>query len=205
MDGLFITFEGGEGSGKTTQIARLADYLKKKGHTVLETREPGGTFVGEAIRSILLSGEEDLAPKTELFLFLANRVQHLEEVILPALQNHTIVLCDRFSDSTLVYQGMVRGIPFEAVNKISHFATEGLEPNMTFLLDINVKKSRARLANREERNRYDLAAEEFHQQIRDGYLALAKKNPNRIRVIRADLPERRVFIEIRKEIDDLLQ
>ncbi len=204
MAGLFITFEGGEGSGKTTQIARLADYLRKKGHNVLETREPGGTFVGEAIRSILLTGETDIVPKAEFFLYLANRAQHLEEVILPALENREIVLCDRFTDSTWVYQGIARGLSLEAVDKISYFAAEGREPDVTFLLDIDVKKSQSRLMSRKESNRFDREAEIFHQQIRDGYLALAKKNPNRIRVIRADMPERRVFIEIRKEVDDLI-
>jgi dTMP kinase len=204
LKGFFITFEGGEGSGKTTQIARLTDYLQKKGHTVLQTREPGGTFAGEAIRSILLSGEEDLAPKTELFLFLANRVQHLEEVIGPALENNEIVLCDRFSDSTLIYQGVARGLSFEAVEKIAHFATEGKEPDLTFLLDIDVKKGLSRLRSRTEINRLDLETEQFHQSVREGYLALAKKNSKRIRVIRADHSERLVFADIRKEVDALI-
>ncbi len=205
MKGYFITFEGGEGSGKTTQLAHLARHLEKKGYPVCKTREPGGTLIGEAIRSVLLVPKEvNCTPKAELFLYLAGRAQHLDEVILPALSDHQIVLCDRFTDSTLVYQGVARDLPLRKVQDMTRFAAEGLKPDITFLLDIDVKKGLARLKTRREMNRLDLEANSFHQKVREGYLALAEEAPERIHVINAGISERRVLIAIRKIVDDIL-
>lgn len=206
MKGHLITFEGGEGSGKTTQLAHLARYLGKQGYPVVETREPGGTLIGEAIRSLVLYQKEvDCTPKAELFLYLADRAQHVSEVILPALADHQIVLCDRFTDSTIVYQGAARDLPLRKVLEMTRFAAEGLKPDMTFLLDVDVKKGLSRLKTRDEVNRLDLEPDSFHQKVREGYLALAKSEPERIHVINAGMNERRVSIEIRKIIDDLIQ
>ncbi len=206
MKGYFITFEGGEGSGKTTQLARLAEYLEKKGHTVCATREPGGTVTCEAIRSILLDPQKiNYTPKAELFLYLADRAQHLSEVILPALAKKQIVLCDRFTDSTLAYQGAARGLPLRKVQSMARFAANDIKPDLTLLLDIDVKKGLARLKTRTEINRLDLEANAFHQKVRDEYLALAMQEPERIYCIHADSSERQVFMKIRKAIDDLLQ
>jgi dTMP kinase len=206
MKGHLITFEGGEGSGKTTQLAHLACYLEKQGYPVVETREPGGTLIGEAIRSLVLYQKEvDCTSKAELFLYLADRAQHVSEVILPALADHKMVLCDRFTDSTLVYQGAARDLPLRKVQDMTRFAADGLKPNITFLLDVDVKKGLSRLKTRDEVNRLDLEPDSFHQKVREGYLALAKSEPERIHVINAGMSERRVFIEIRKMIDDLLQ
>ncbi len=205
MDGYLITFEGGEGSGKTTQLAHLAHHLEKKGHSVLQTREPGGTLIGEAIRSLLLYPKEvPCTPKAELFLYLADRAQHISQVILPALAEGQIVLCDRFTDSTLVYQGAARELPLKEVLKAARFAAEELTPDLTLLLDIDVKTGLARLKTRAEVNRLDLEPDSFHQKVREGYLALAKEEPERIHIINAALSERRVAIEIREFVDDIL-
>ena len=205
LKGYLITFEGGEGSGKTTQLAHLARHLERRGYPVLQTREPGGTLIGEAIRTLLLYPKEiHCTPKAELFLYLADRVQHLSEVILPALTDGQIVLCDRFTDSTLVYQGAARALPFRKVLEMTRFAAEGQKPNLTFLLDIDVKKGLARLKSRKEINRLDLETDSFHQKVREGYLALAKEETERIHVINAGISERRIAIEIRKVIDAFL-
>jgi dTMP kinase len=205
LKGYLITFEGGEGSGKTTQLAHLACHLEKKGYPVLQTREPGGTLIGEAIRSLLLYPKDiDCAHKTELFLYLADRAQHVSEVILPALAEHQIVLCDRFTDSTLVYQGAARELPLRKVLEMTRFAAEGVKPDLTFLLDIDIKKGLARLKTRAEVNRLDLESDSFHEKVRQGYLALAESEPERIHVINAAVSERRVFIEIRKIVDGIL-
>ncbi|MBI3358881.1 MAG: dTMP kinase [Nitrospirae bacterium] len=205
LKGYFITFEGGEGSGKTTQLAHLARHLQKKGYPVLQTREPGGTLIGEAIRSLLLYPKEvHCNPEAELFLYLADRAQHVKEVILPALSEGQIVLCDRFSDSTLVYQGIARGIPLHKVLAMTRLAADGLKPNLTFLLDIDLEKGLSRLKTRKEANRLDLETDLFHYKVREGYLALAKDEPKRIHVVNAAISERRVFVEIRKVVDGIL-
>ncbi len=205
MKGYFITFEGIEGSGKSTQMARLANYLGKKGYPVIQTREPGGTQIGKKIRSLLLAGEKDsVAPKTEFFLCLADRAQHLHEVILPALADCKVVLCDRFTDSTLIYQGYARGLLFSEMNALLAFAAEAAVPDRTFLLDIHVKKGLLRVQKRGGVNRLDRERSSFHQKVRKGYLALARLRPKRICLVHADQSEDRVFAQIQKGIDDLL-
>ncbi|HEY5600442.1 MAG TPA: dTMP kinase [Candidatus Manganitrophaceae bacterium] len=205
VKGRFITFEGIEGSGKTTQLAILGHYLEAKGFQVIRTREPGGTKIGDAVRSLLLDAKnQEMDAKTELFLYLASRAQHIKEVILPALDAGKIVLCDRFTDATRVYQGYGRGLPMREVERIARFASEGLRPDLTFLLDVDVKKGLARLRGRPEINRLDREALQFHESVRRGYLTLAKKHPRRIQIIRTDAGVEEVSKKIREAIDVFL-
>lgn len=182
---MFITFEGPEGSGKTTQINRLAFYLTKKGFKVIKTREPGGSYIAEKIRKILLDPRNRrLNDKSELFLYLASRSQHIKDVIKPALKSGKIVLCDRFSDSTLAYQGYARGLNRKYVKKLNEFATDGLNPHLTIYLDIDVKTGLKRANSiKGGKDRLEKEKIEFHIKVRKGYLDMAKKEPNRIKVI----------------------
>lgn len=189
--GLFITLEGPEGSGKSTQIRHLASALRKAGYFVVQTREPGGTPVAEAIRNILLlsSSRESITPQTEALLILAARSQHVAYLIRPALERGAIVLCDRFSDSTLAYQGFARGLNLGRLQAANDAATGGLRPDLTLLLDlpVSVGLTRRRAAAGKQ-NRLDRESERFHQRVRGGFLTLAKKSPGRIKVIDANRP-----------------
>lgn len=179
--GIFITFEGPEGSGKTTQIELLRQYLSKKGKSVLVTREPGGEKIAEKIRHLLLSPKYSPMPLTELFLYSASRIQHVENVIMPALKKGKIVLCDRFSDATMAYQGYGRGISKELIKKINKFASKGLKPRLTILMDIEPGLGLKRARNIDRMEAESLA---FHRKVRQGYLALAKKEPRRIKIVK---------------------
>jgi dTMP kinase len=202
MKGHFITFEGVEGSGKTTQMAILAHALEARGFPVVRTREPGGTKIGDAIRSLILDSKNQIMDgKTEFLLYLASRAQHLKEVILPALAEGKIVLSDRFADATYAYQGYGRGLPKREIERIGRFVTGGLQPDLTLLLDIDVKKGLARLKGREEINRLDQETLEFHEAVREGYLQLAKRNPRRIRVIRTDASVEEIAKKIKETVD----
>ena len=195
---LFITFEGVEGSGKTTQMEMLKEHLEWKGFQVVSTREPGGTELGEKIRGMLLNMEgQAIAPWSELLLYEVCRAQLVSEVIKPALLDKKIVLCDRFADSTVVYQGYVRGLNIEAVVILNKWVTQGIVPSITFIIDcppeIGLKRALARIdtrpgSNREDR--FERESIEFHKKIRDGYLQLAKESPDRIKVINGnrDIP-----------------
>ena len=179
---MFITFEGPEGSGKTTQIPRLAEWLRTRGYRVLTTREPGGTAIGDHIRAILMDpANTALVPEAEILLFSASRAQLVREVILPALAAGTVVLCDRFFDSTLAYQGFGHGLDLEMLARITDFATGELRPNLTVLLDVDpeegLQRRRAGRAGGEEWNRLDAQALAFHQRVRAGYLTLAAQEP----------------------------
>lgn len=192
--GKFITFEGIDGSGKTTQMHRLAARLRAQGRTVVETVEPGGTRVGDQIRRILLdAANQDLRPTAELLLYFASRAQNVEERILPALEAGAIVLSDRFTDSTLVYQGCGRGLGAETVMALDRIACHGLAPDLTLLVDIDLETSlaRARARNQAEghnETRIDDESLEFHRAVRDAYLALAREQAHRYHVVdgRAD-------------------
>jgi dTMP kinase len=190
----FITFEGIDGSGKTTQVQRAAGFLASHGVPHLVTREPGGTRVGDAVRRILLDPENRaLAPMTELLLIGAARVQHVEEVILPALDEGKVVLCDRFEDSTRAYQGHGRQIPANAITMLASLTAADLRPDLTFLFDLPVEEglARARGRNLAAEARLDDEEIEFHRRVRDGYLELARENPGRIRVLAAsEAPDR---------------
>jgi len=192
---LFITFEGIDGSGKTTQMHRLAERLAAAGHRVVENAEPGGTAIGVQIRRILLdAGNQALSPTAELLLYFASRAQAVDEVVRPALEAGKIVISDRWTDSTLVYQGCGRGLGAEAVMTLDRIACRGLRPDLTLIVDIDLETSlaRARARNRlaeSSETRMDEQAVEFHRKVRDGYHALAAAEPERIRVVdgRADV------------------
>lgn len=193
MNGVFITFEGPEGSGKTTQSSRLAERLRSGGREVVTMREPGGTPTGEAIREILQhdSAGEPIAPETEVLLFAASRAQLVRTVLLPALERGACVVCDRFSDSTLAYQGYGRGFDVEQLIAINAFATSGIQPDVTVLLDLDVARGFERIGKRNEaehrnRDRFEKEEISFHEAVRAGYLELAQRWPERFAVIRSD-------------------
>jgi dTMP kinase len=187
--GLFITFEGPEGSGKSTQLRRLAARLRSEGSTVLETAEPGGTAIGMQIRRVLLDAKNhELRPTTELLLMFAARAQNVDELILPALSRGEIVLCDRFTDSSLVYQGAARGLGAEVVYEVDRIACRGLVPDLTIVVDIatelGLERARARNQNTQDvETRLDEQAIEFHRKVRDAYLQLAADEPGRVKLI----------------------
>ncbi len=188
---LFLTFEGGEGSGKTTQIQKLVDALHKQKREILQTREPGGTQVGQLIRNILLNGDHThLNSMAELLLYAADRAQHIAEIIRPTLEAGKIVLCDRFTDATLAYQGYGRGLDLKVIAGLNQLATAGLKPDLTFLLDIPVQigltRSKARLKKENStEDRFEKETLAFHERVRKGYLDLAKKEPDRFRILDA--------------------
>lgn len=180
---MFITFEGGEGSGKTSLIKAVSTWLNDKNYKNITTREPGGSFIAEKIRNILLDVDnKTISYKTEALLFAASRAQHLDEVIIPALNDKKIVLCDRYLDSSLAYQGYARDIGFETILKINHFATEWM-PNYTFYIDVDPELGLKRAGSRGNLNRLDLETLEFHKKVRKGYLKLSKQYPKRYIVI----------------------
>jgi dTMP kinase len=187
--GLFVTFEGMDGSGKTTQLRRLAAHLRALGRTVLETAEPGGTTIGRKIRQILLdAGNQELSPTAELLLYFASRAQNVNESILPALDRGAIVLADRFTDSTLAYQGCARGLGAEVVLALDRIACRGLQPDLTLLLEIGPDTSlaRARARNSAETSpetRMDEQGLEFHRKVYEAYQALAAGEPKRVKRI----------------------
>ena len=187
--GRFITFEGIDGSGKTTQMRLLGERLRAGGRTVLETVEPGGTEVGRQIRRILLdSANQDLRPTAELLLYFASRAQNVEECIRPALAAGKIVLCDRFTDSTLAYQGYARGLGGEAVLTLDRIACQGLTPDLTLLIDVDIETGRARMQSRNlfeaaVETRLDDESNAFHQKVRDAYLTIARQHADRFRII----------------------
>lgn len=187
--GRFITFEGIDGCGKTTQFRMLAQWMRDHGRDVVETVEPGGTAIGQQIRKILLDpASADLHPRAELLLYFASRAQNVDEVIRPALEAGRTVLCDRFTDSTLVYQGCGRGLDTNVVRDLDRIACRGLRPDITFLIDIDLETSLQRARRRNERvgpaeSRIDDESAAFHERVREGYLALARAEPDRIVVI----------------------
>jgi dTMP kinase len=191
---MFISICGVEGAGKTTQLQHLADFLKSTGRKFVMTREPGGTEIGIKIRKILLDPKNhDLTPKAELFLYAADRTQHIEQLILPALNEGKIVVTDRFVDSTTVYQGYARGIDLELVEKINELVLNGLKPDLTILLDISPAVGLARAKDQlqfgerdESESRFEREELIFHEKIRQGFLTLAQKETNRFRIIAAD-------------------
>ena len=195
MTGTFITFEGIDGSGKSTQLRFLADFLRKQGCDVLSTREPGGTPVGLRLRAALLDGLEEVDPMTELLVFAADRAQHVRRVLRPALESNRVVLSDRYADATKAYQGAGRGFTPELISEIIQLATEGLKPDLTLLFDLPVNESVARTRRRSENkshsgsgDRLDAEDIEFHLRVRDSYLQLAAEEPERFRIIESSGP-----------------
>ena len=184
--GLFITFEGTDGCGKTTQIKLLKDYLEKKGETVLLTREPGAKGLGEKLREILLNYDGEVSSNCESFLFLADRAQHIDTIIKPAIERGEIVLCDRHTDSTVAYQGYGRGIDLNQINMLNNIATSGLKPDITFIFDIDIETSQKRVGK--EKDRMESAGIEFFKRVREGYLEIAKSDNERVTLIDGTSP-----------------
>lgn len=180
--GIFITFEGIDASGKTTQFERLVNYLKKKGFDVVSFREPGGEEVSEKIRKILLDDKFSLTPETELFLYLASRTQLVFHKIIPALKDKKIVVCDRFSDSTLAYQAYGRGLNLKLIRMLNNFSTKNLRPDLTILIDVPVKVSLKRAKNK-KKDRLERSGTLFYQRVKGGYLKIARKEKKRIKVV----------------------
>jgi dTMP kinase len=206
----FITFEGGDGTGKTTQLKALESHLRGKGRSCISTREPGGTSLGKLIRQVLLEiGKQPIASPTELFLYLADRAQHVQEVILPAIESSKIVLCDRYTDSTLAYQGYGRGIDLGLLRQLNEFANRGVKPDLTLLLDCPVELGLSRTTQRQpsagsaggREDRFEREKVEFHEKVRAGFLAMARAGPERFRIIDASRSVEQVSREIQNIID----
>lgn len=178
---LFITFEGADGCGKTTQIELLNKYLQEKGFKTLVTREPGAKGLGEKLREILLNYDGEVSPNCESFLFLADRAQHVDCVIKPALKDGVIVLCDRHTDSTVAYQGYGRQLNIEQIKKLNEIAVNGLKPDLTIVFDIDIETSMQRVGK--TKDRMESAGMDFFNRVRNGYLAIAKEEPTRVKVI----------------------
>lgn len=197
--GLFITFEGADGCGKTTQLMLLAKGLKAKGYDVIVTREPGAKGLGEKIREILLNYDGEVSSKCETFLFLADRAQHMDVIVRPAVEKGKIVLCDRHTDSTVAYQGYGRGLDIERINALNNIATGGDKPDLTFVFDIDAETSMQRVGS--EKDRMESAGVEFFNRVRHGYLEIAHNEPQRVKVIDAS----KSIEEIHKDVVDLFR
>ena len=203
---MFITLEGPEGSGKSSQLPDLAEFLRGQGWDVLTTREPGGTPIGDQIRQILMRlDNQELHPRTEILLFLASRAQLVEQVIEPALREDKLVLSDRFGDSTLAYQGYGHGIDLATLRAMLAFATDNLKPDLTLLLDVDVEIGLQRKRKEDEWNRLDAYELAFHQRVREGYHELCRQEPERWRVIDAMQPKEAVQIALRQAVMQFLQ
>ena len=182
--GFFLSFEGIEGCGKTTQLKRLARRLRALGHLVVETREPGGSPISEQIRTVLLDPRnQGMDPRCELLLFLAVRAQHVDEIIKPALAKGAVVLCDRFTDATVAYQGYARRLGAALVARLNRFATAGVLPDLTLFLDVPVALGLARKRKTGYLDRLDRESAAFHKAVRNGYVRIARQNPRRVRVV----------------------
>lgn len=204
--GLFISFEGGEGAGKTTLIERLFVDLSERGFPVIKTRAPGGTDKGVQIRDLLLHSQgSPMDPRCELFLFLADRAQHVQEVLLPALAAGALVLCDRFNDSTVAYQSGARGFSEESVRSFCHFACQGLEPDLTFYLDLDPRvgfERASRVGSQKDRIEAETLA--FHDAIRRSFRALIAQEPQRCRLLDAAVSAETVYLNAKGELDALI-
>ncbi|WP_288434661.1 dTMP kinase [uncultured Deinococcus sp.] len=194
--GLFLTFEGPEGAGKSTQLAALVRRLRAAGHTVTETREPGGTLLGTEVRRVVLDPALEMGPLPEFLLYSASRAQLVAEVIRPALERGEVVVCDRYADSTLAYQGYGRGLDLGFLERVTQEATGGLRPDLTVLLDLDPALGLARAAQRGQPDRLERADLAFHTRVREGFLALAAAEPGRVLVMDATRPENDLSADI---------
>lgn len=206
--GIFITLEGGEGSGKTTQSRRIAEYLRERGFEVLETREPGGTEAGEIVRDLLLHRVDSLTAKAELALYLASRSQLVAEVVRPALARGACVVCDRFGDSSTAYQGGGRDLGVDFVERMNDWATDGLAPDLTLYFDVDpavgLDRRGARGKGTEELDRIEREDLEFHERVRAAYRLVAGRHPDRFRVVRTDGGEDAVWERVRSVLEGRL-
>ncbi len=197
--GFFITFEGADGCGKTTQIKLLDEYLRSRGKSVLLTREPGAKGLGVKLREILLNYDGEVSPNCESFLFLADRAQHVDCIIKPALQEGKIVLCDRHTDSTVAYQGYGRGLDIERIKMLNSIAVNDLKPDLTIIFDIDIETSLARVGN--SKDRMESAGIDFFNRVRNGYLEIARQEPERVKVINSG----ETIDNIHKQIVELVE
>ena len=198
--GLFITFEGGDGCGKSTQLELVEKYLNDKGFKTLKTREPGSIGLGQKLREVLLHYDGDVAPRAEAFLFLADRAQHIAKIVKPAIDNGVIVLCDRHTDSSVAYQGYGRGEDIAQINMLNNIATQEIKPDLTLLFDVSTEVAQTRVGS--EKDRMESAGLEFHKRVRQGYLEIAKQEPQRVRVVDSNLTIEEVFEQVKKIIDE---
>lgn len=189
--GIFLTFEGGDGSGKTTQVARIAQLLKDRGLPVLSTREPGGTSLGQELRRHVMHGPEDVDPRTEALLYAADRAYHVATVVRPALNQGMIVLEDRYTDSSVAYQGAARRLGPEEIRSLSDWATDGLQPDITVLFDVDPRVGIERTGS--NLDRLERSGDRFHERVRHHYLQMAKREPDRFVMVDANGPADEVF------------
>ena len=205
MAGLFLTFEGGDGSGKTTQINRLVAWLESQGQTVVLTREPGGTDLGVELRNIVMHRKGFIAPRAEALLYAADRSHHIHTLVRPALERGEIVVQDRYLDSSVAYQGAGRVLDPDEVRELSLWGTERLMPNLTVLLDVPASVAKARQAEEDrDYDRLEAEAEDFHTRVRESYLALAEAEPERFLVVNGELPIEEIHQVIITRVSDLL-
>lgn len=202
--GLLITFEGLDGSGKSTQLTLCAQALEQAGHGVVVTRNPGGTAFGQELREILLHSPRQVFPLSELLLFIADRAQHMDEVVFPAMAEGKIVLCDRHMDSTLAYQGYGRGLPMDTIRELNHIALQGKMPDQTFLFDGDPAILAQRVTQRGRADRLEGEKAEFHRKVREGFLDLARQEPERIRVFDALKSAEALHEEVMRQLCPLL-
>lgn len=208
--GLFITLEGGEGSGKTTQGELLTRRLQEMGHRIVWTKEPGGTDIGQALRTVVMSNRhKNMVPETELLIYLADRTQHVKSKIIPAIREGKIVISDRYHDSSVAYQHFARGIPIATLDFLFRNLAGGLVPDITFFLDIPPEAAMKRVEKRvisdpDSLSKFEEEAHSFHRKVRQGFLEIANREPDRVKVISADQPQDIVFARIMSFLDPLL-
>ncbi|MFD0695704.1 dTMP kinase [Paenibacillus sp. GCM10027628] len=214
MEGIFITFEGPDGAGKTTQLRRLAEELRRIGHEVVVTREPGGTAISDKIRSLVLDPvNQEMVDQTEVLLYAASRAQHVHELILPALEAGRIVLCDRFIDASIAYQAYGLGADIDTVRAVNRFASSGLQARRTYILDVPVEVSLARLHHRaagtdaaaQQLDRIEQKDVEYHSRVRAGFHQIAADHPERVCVVNADRSEDEIAGDILSDCNRLLK
>lgn len=198
--GLFITFEGADGCGKTTQLNLLAQYLKEEGHEVVITREPGAGDVGKKIRDIVLHYDGEVSPTCEAFLYLADRAQNTDMIVKPAVNTGKIVLCDRHTDSSVAFQGYGRGLDLERIKMFNKVATSGLIPDLTLLFDIDVETALSRVGKKWDR--IEAEGIEFHEKVRQGFLEIAKAEPERVKVISSKDSIENIFEQVKKIVNE---
>lgn len=200
--GYFITFEGTDGCGKTTQIELVSKYLEEKNIPYVLTREPGATELGKKFRQILLHHDNFVADTCEVFVFLADRAQHIAEVVVPAIEAGKIVLCDRHTDSHMAYQGYGRGGDLAKLKYLNDIAVDGTYPDLTFVFNVNLETASKRVGDKKDR--LEALGIEFHQKVQNGYLEIAKNEPNRVKVIDANKNIEEVFSQVKEHLDNLI-
>lgn len=200
--GLFITFEGIDGCGKTTQLNMLNKHLQDKGYETVLTKEPGGKGLGEKIRNILLNYDGEVSDRCESFLFLADRAQNIDLIVNPAIRQGKIVLCDRHTDSTLAYQGYGRELDLAQIKKLNDLATNGRKPDITFIFDVSLETSSKRVGK--DKDRMEKSGKDFFQRVRNGYLKIAQNEPQRVKVINSEKSIDEVFVQVLKYINEII-